>query len=78
MKRGTFYSIVVASLAASLATVAHEAEFKHLHGTTNPATPLKLVPEKESDLNDSRRRFLEWRRRVEPSCGEQMNRWTKK
>jgi hypothetical protein len=45
MKRGIFYSIVVASTAAILTASAHEVEYKHLHGTTNPATPLKLVPE---------------------------------
>jgi len=45
MNHKTFFNTLALSLAAALAVRAHEVDFKHLHGSTNPATPLKLVPE---------------------------------
>ena len=39
-------SLILAVLAtATLGATAHEVEFKHLHGSTNRATPLQLVAE---------------------------------
>jgi hypothetical protein len=45
MKRGTCITTVTALAAATSISTAHELDFKHLHGSTNAATPLKLVPE---------------------------------
>ncbi len=45
MKRAIICRVVVASLAFILSARAHDVDFKHIHGATNAATPLKLVPE---------------------------------
>ena len=45
MKRETIRTIVIATTAAALTATAHDVDFKHIHGATNPATPLKIVAE---------------------------------
>jgi hypothetical protein len=50
MTRGTFCGIVVASITTVATTMAHDAGFNHQHGTTNAATPLKLVPENKGPV----------------------------
>src|SRR5436305_6749345 len=39
------YASVIASIAAVFTAAAHDVDFKHLHGATNPATPLKIAAE---------------------------------
>ncbi len=50
MKRGIFYAAIAASIASRFAVSAHEVDFKHLHGSTNPATPLKITLEKSGPV----------------------------
>lgn len=50
MKRGILGSIVAVSLSLAIGTQAHDADFTHMHGSTNAATPLKHVPETEGPL----------------------------
>ena len=45
MKPKNLYHLAVAGFATTLAAHAHEVEFNHLHGSTNRATPLKIVVE---------------------------------
>ena len=50
MKRGILCSLAAASLVATLSAVAHDTNYTHLHGSTNAATPLKLVPESKGPV----------------------------
>ena len=45
MKLVTLTSAAFILALARLAATAHEVDFKHLHGSTNPATPLQIVAE---------------------------------
>src|SRR4051794_35795816 len=47
MKRNAFVAL---ALGTALVANAHDAEFKHLHGSTNAATPLKFVSEKDGPI----------------------------
>jgi len=47
MKRNAFVAL---TLGAALTASAHDVEFKHLHGSTNAATPLKFIVEKDGPI----------------------------